>query len=83
MAGADVIHLCSILLKNGPYHVGTLLKQMRAWMEENEYTSIAQMKGSLSHHNAANPSAYERANYAELLGRDTWLKVDIQRYREE
>ena len=83
MAGADVIHLCSVLLKNGPYHVGTLLKQMRAWMEENEYTSIAQMKGSLSHNNAANPSAYERANYAELLGRDTWLKVDIQRYREE
>ena len=83
MAGADIIHLCSVLLKNGPYQLQTLLKQMQNWMQENEYESIAQMKGSLSHSNAANPSAYERANYAELLGHDTWLKVDIQRYRED
>jgi len=83
MAGADVIHLCSVLLKHGPYEVKTLLKNMQNWMVEHEYDSIAQMKGSLSHSNAANPSAYERANYAELLGEDTWMKVDIHRYREE
>lgn len=83
MVGADVIHLCSLLLQQGPQALGTVLREMDRWLDRNEYTSVAQLKGCLSHANAIDPAAFERANYAELLGKDAWLKVDLRRYRED
>jgi len=37
------------------------------WMEEHEYESLAQMKGSMSLLSCPDPAAYERANYARVL----------------
>jgi len=67
MAGADVTMLASALLKYGPTHAQRLLNEITIWMEEKEYRSIAQMKGSMSYKAVANPSLYERANYVKLL----------------
>ena len=36
-------------------------------MEEKEYESIAQMKGSMSYKSIAEPAAYTRANYMKTL----------------
>jgi dihydroorotate dehydrogenase (fumarate) len=36
-------------------------------MEENEYESINQMKGSMSQQAVAEPAAFERANYIKVL----------------
>lgn len=81
LAGADVIHLCSSLLKQGPDYVRTILFGISEWMEQEEYSSVQQLKGSLSYKHAVNPSAYERENYAELIGQDALLKVDLKRHR--
>lgn len=67
LAGADVVHLCSVLLKAGPEVIGTILEDMGCWMTEKEYTSVQQLQGSLSYRNAANPEGYERANYMDVL----------------
>jgi dihydroorotate dehydrogenase (fumarate) len=67
MAGADVAMMCSALLKHGPEHVGTVLKDLQQWMHDHEYTSVAQMKGSMSHKSVAEPAAFERANYMKVL----------------
>jgi len=67
MAGADVTMLASLLLKKGPAALGTVLKEMRAWMEEHEYESVAQLKGSMSQKSVAEPAAYERALYVQAL----------------
>ena len=48
LAGADCVMLASSLLGKGPGHVGALVRGVQAWMTEREYTSVAQMKGSLS-----------------------------------
>jgi dihydroorotate dehydrogenase (fumarate) len=69
MAGADVSMMCSALLMHGPGHIEKVLKEVGKWMEEHEYESIEQMKGSLSHKSIADPSAYERANYMKALSR--------------
>lgn len=69
MVGADVSMMCSALLMYGPAHVSKVLKDLEQWMEEHEYVSIEQMKGSLSHKAIADPSAYERANYMKALNR--------------
>lgn len=67
MAGADVAHVCSLLLREGIGKISDLLHGMTLWMEEHEYESVAQMKGSLSQRAVADPMAFERANYMKTL----------------
>ena len=66
-AGADITHLCSALLQNGPEHLSILLQQMGEWLERNEYSSVKQLKGSISQQHAIDPAAFERANYISVL----------------
>ena len=67
MAGADVAHVCSLLLREGIGKISDLINGMTLWMEEHEYESLAQMKGSLSQKAVADPMAFERANYMRTL----------------
>lgn len=67
LAGADVVHLCSVLLHDG---IGTLTQirdELNQWLDEHGYESVAQLKGSVSQQHAIDPSAYERANYIHVL----------------
>lgn len=63
LAGADVAMTTSSLLHNGPAHLATIEQQLRDWMSEHDYESVDQMRGAVSKASAADPSAYERANY--------------------
>ena len=63
LAGADVAMSTSSLLRNGIDHLATMEHQLRDWMGEHEYDSVAQMRGAVSRESAADPAAYERANY--------------------
>lgn len=67
MAGADVTQVCSVLLRRGIGELKTILKDLQSWMEEKEYESVRQMKGSMSQKSAADPAAFERANYMKAL----------------
>jgi dihydroorotate dehydrogenase (fumarate) len=67
MAGADVTMLCSALIRHGVRQVGVIERDMVAWMEEHEYESVTQLKGSLSQKNCADPSAFERAQYMKAI----------------
>ncbi len=67
LAGADCVMLASSLLTKGPAHVGALVRGVQAWMTEREYTSVAQLKGSLSQQACPDPDAFERANYMRAL----------------
>ncbi len=68
LAGADVANVCSVLLKKGVGEISELVTGLEAWMDEHEYATIAQMRGALSHERTPNPSAFERANYVQLVG---------------
>lgn len=67
MAGANVTMMASELLRNGVKRIGEVVDGLRMWMEEREYHSVAQMQGSMSQMNVAEPSAFERANYMKEL----------------
>jgi len=67
MAGANVTCMCSALLRHGVGRITEVLTEMKAWMEENEYKSIAQMRGSMSQKSCPEPAAFERANYMKVL----------------
>jgi len=67
MAGADVTMLCSALIRHGPRQLSVIERDMVAWMEEHEYGSVSQLKGSMSQRNCAEPSAFERAQYMRAI----------------
>jgi dihydroorotate dehydrogenase (fumarate) len=67
LAGADVVHLCSVLLKEGTGKLTQILNELEQWLIAREYESIQQLKGSVSQQHAIDPSAYERANYVQVL----------------
>jgi dihydroorotate dehydrogenase (fumarate) len=67
LAGADVVHMASALLKGGPQALGDVLQGITDWLTEREYTSVTQMKGSMSQQNSPNPSAFARASYLHVL----------------
>jgi dihydroorotate dehydrogenase (fumarate) len=67
MAGADITQLCATLLQNGVGRITEINDGMVKWMEDHEYESVKQMKGSMSHKSVAEPAAFERANYMRVL----------------
>jgi len=67
MSGADSVALASVLLQKGEGEIKNILEQMSIWMNEKEYHSIAQMKGSISLDHTRNPAAYERSSYMNAL----------------
>jgi dihydroorotate dehydrogenase (fumarate) len=68
MVGANVAMMASALLQHGSEHVATTLLVIQSWMEEHEYESIQQMHGSMRQAAVAEPAAFERANYMQVLG---------------
>lgn len=67
LAGADIVCTASALLRHGPKHLATMLKDLESWMTEKEYESVEQMKGAMSQQSVADPTAFERANYIRIL----------------
>ena len=47
--------------------MGVIKRNLVAWMEEHEYESVTQLKGSLSQKNCPDPSAFERAQYMRAV----------------
>ena len=67
LAGADVTLMASVLLMRGPEFLRTLLFEVARWIEDHQYSSVEQLKGSMSRGNCPDPSALERANYTQAL----------------
>ena len=67
MAGADVTMLCSTLLRHGIPQIAAIERDLVDWMEEHDYESVSQLKGSLSQLKCPEPAAFERAQYMKAL----------------
>jgi len=67
MAGANVTMMTSAVLKHGIDHFSTVERELVAWLEEHEYESVEQLRGSVSQQHTADPSAFERAQYMRGL----------------
>ncbi len=67
LAGADVVMMASALLRHGPERLRQTVDGLRSWLDERQYDSLEQAKGSLSQKAVADPSTYERANYMRTL----------------
>jgi dihydroorotate dehydrogenase (fumarate) len=71
LVGASVTMLASELLVNGIDRLTAIRRDLLAWLEEHEYVSVAQLRGSMSQRAVAFPSAFERAHYLRLVANPT------------
>ena len=67
MAGAHAVQMVSALLRHGPEHLTRVRDGIAAWLEQHEYASLRQMRGSMSLERCPDPRSYERANYMHIL----------------
>jgi dihydroorotate dehydrogenase (fumarate) len=67
LVGADVVMTTSALLLHGPEHLATMRAEMVRWMDERDYDSVAQLRGSVSRANVPDPQVYDRTNYFQTL----------------
>ena len=67
LVGADVVHLCSVLLEQGEQQVALILEDLRRWMRTHGFDSIDDFRGRLAQAQLEDPAEYERLNYQSLL----------------
>lgn len=67
LAGAQVVQLASVLVKNGIPHLGKVLAGMEEWLDRRGASSLDEVRGALSQRAAQDPGAYERAQYVHLI----------------
>lgn len=67
MTGAHVTQMVSALLRNGPNHLRRVRKDIEAWMQENEWPSLDEMRGNMGFDRIPDPAAYERSNFRMML----------------
>lgn len=67
MTGADAVQVVSALLKKGPGELKVLREGLTRWLEEHDYQSLGQLRGSMNYESCPDPSAYLRANYLLML----------------
>jgi len=80
MAGAQIAMTTSSLLAKGISHLTTMENDLVHWMEEHEYNSIGQMRGSLSRRSVPDPTAFERGNYIKTLSSYTLREAAPPQY---
>jgi dihydroorotate dehydrogenase (fumarate) len=67
LAGADLVHMTSAVLRNGPAYFSVMKKGLEEWMEQHEVERLADMCGRLSLKHTVDPAAFERASYLRVL----------------
>ncbi len=67
LAGAHAVQLVSVLLKNGPRYLSTILQGLKGWMEEHGYETVEEFRGAMNLKRCPDASAFERANYQRIL----------------
>jgi dihydroorotate dehydrogenase (fumarate) len=69
LAGGDAVQVVSTLYKNGPNYMNTILSGLNTWMDEKQYASLDDFRGTLSYEeqNKKDSLAYKRAQYVKML----------------
>jgi dihydroorotate dehydrogenase (fumarate) len=67
LAGADATMIASVIYRHGVDHVGTFVEAMRYWLENNDFSSVEQIKGRFSEKSCPDSLAFARANYTKAI----------------
>ena len=75
MVGAHVTQMVSALLRQGPGHLRKVRADLEAWMDENEWSALDDMRGNMGFERIPDPAAYEREN-VRMMSRQAAMKSE-------
>jgi dihydroorotate dehydrogenase (fumarate) len=67
LAGAHAVQMVSALLRHGPAFLKSMREGLENWANWHHIGSVEEMRGRVSLSQAADTSAFERANYIHML----------------
>ena len=67
LAGANAVEIASVLYKNGPEYIKTIIEELEQWMTWKNFSSINEFKGKLSQSKSQNAAAYERVQFMKYF----------------
>jgi dihydroorotate dehydrogenase (fumarate) len=67
LVGADVVMTTSALLRHGLEHMAMLVGALRHWLATRDIDSVAGIRGRMSRGALTDPTAFDRANYIQIL----------------
>lgn len=63
LAGANAVQIASVLYKQGPSAIKSMINGLKEWMLDHGFDSIDDFRGKMSQSRSSNPAAYERAQF--------------------
>jgi len=63
LAGATTAQVCSVIYKNGPEYLQTIIGGIASWMEEKKFKSIDEFRGLMNYRNYEDPGKWERVQF--------------------
>jgi len=63
LAGANVVEIASVIYKNGPEYLSTMIADMKSWMERHKYENLIRFRGLMSYDSTKETAAYERIQF--------------------
>jgi dihydroorotate dehydrogenase (fumarate) len=67
LVGADVVMTTSALLRHGVDHMAELAGGLRNWLAARDIDAVARIRGRMSRGAISDPTAFDRANYIQIL----------------
>lgn len=67
LAGARAVQVCSAIYKQGPGIIGTMLEELNGWMDDKEFSSLEDFRGSMNYKNLPEPQVYERSQFMKYF----------------
>jgi dihydroorotate dehydrogenase (fumarate) len=67
LAGAQAVHVCSVLLQKGLGRIGEMLEDTEMWMDRHGFDTIDDFRGQMSMELDGKPDFYLRQQYIKVL----------------
>jgi dihydroorotate dehydrogenase (fumarate) len=67
LAGAKAVQIVSVLYRESPSHIQTMLAELSSWMDEHSYTDIDSFRGKLAQESANNLWSFARGQYIRAV----------------
>jgi dihydroorotate dehydrogenase (fumarate) len=67
LVGADAVMTTSALLRHGVGHIRTLADGLAEWLDARDLASVVDIRGRMCQRRISDPSAFERANYIQII----------------
>ncbi|MDY7029335.1 MAG: dihydroorotate oxidase, partial [Spirochaetota bacterium] len=67
LAGAQVVELCSVLMKEGIGRIEGYIREIQEYMQRKGFNSLDDFRGKMSQESIEHPETYERSQYIKAI----------------